>query len=123
MGKPVKPPRIEGVAHFFAAMRYSLAGSIRLWRESAFRQEILGGAVGLAVLLGFGATLAEVIGFVILWLILIAVEALNTAFETLVDHLSPQWSEFGRDAKDLGSFAVACLIGANSLFVLWAIVN
>lgn len=47
-------------------------------------------------------------------LVLIAVEALNTAIEVLVDHLSPGWSQFAKDAKDLGS--LACTIGALLLY-------
>ena len=52
-----------------------------------------------------------------LWLLLIAVEALNTAVEAIVDHVSPHWSEAARDAKDLGSLAVMALILANAVFV------
>lgn len=116
MTDQVKPPRKSGIAHFFAAAGYSRAGLQRLARESAFRQEvalILGLVVVLAV---FGASLAEILGLLALGLILIAVEALNTALEVLVDHLSPGWSQFAKDAKDLGSLAVACTIGAMVLY-------
>jgi diacylglycerol kinase (ATP) len=120
---PEKPARASGFAHLLAATRYSAAGLKRLWRESAFRQEVVGGALGLGVLLVTGASLPEVLGFVILWLILAAVETLNTALEVLVDQVSPGWSEFARDAKDLGSLAVALLIGANAAYVLWVLVG
>ena len=106
-----KPARKSGLAHFFAAAGYSAAGLRRLARESAFRQEVAL-IVGLLVLfLGLGASLPEVLGLLGLGLLLIAVEALNTAIEALVDHLSPGWSAFAKDAKDLGSLAVACTIG------------
>ena len=118
---PLKPPPAKGVAHFFAAARYSASGLKRLWREAAFRQEVAGGALALIVLLVARASLPEVLGFVILWLILAAVETLNTALEVLVDHASPGWSEFARDAKDLGSLAVALLIAANALYVVWVV--
>ena len=111
-----KPPRKTGIAHFFAAASYSIGGLKRLARESAFRQEVAL-IVGLLVLfLIFGATLPEVLGLLAIGLLLIAVEALNTAIEVLVDHLSPGWSEFAKDAKDLGSLAVACTIGALLLY-------
>jgi diacylglycerol kinase (ATP) len=116
MTDQVKPPRKSGIAHFFAAAGYSRAGLQRLARESAFRQEvalILGLLVVLAV---FGASLVEVLGLLALGLLLIAVEALNTALEVLVDHLSPGWSQFAKDAKDLGSLAVACAIGVLLLY-------
>lgn len=117
MGKQEKPSRKSGVAHLIAAVGYSMAGLKRLAQESAFRQEaalIIGLVVLFAVL---GASLPEIAGLVALGLVLLAVEALNTALEVLVDHLSPDWSQFAKDAKDLGSLAVACTIGAMALYV------
>ena len=116
------PPRKSGIAHFFAAAGYSLGGLKRLARESAFRQEVGLIAGLLAVLLVFGASLPEVLGLLAIGLLLIAVEALNTALEVLVDHLSPGWSAFAKDAKDLGSLAVACTIGALLLYTGVALV-
>ena len=116
---PEKPPRKTGFAHFFAAARYSRDGALRLLRESAFRQELFGGVVILGLLVLAGATFGQLIGFVILLLLLFAVEALNTAVEELVDHVSPGWAEFAKHAKDMCSFAVACLLAANGLYVIW----
>ena len=121
MTEPQKPARKTGISHFFAAAGYSLGGLQRLARESAFRQEAAIGGAGFALLIGFGAGVERLLGFVVIWLALFAVEALNTAIEVLVDHLSPQWSQFAKDAKDLGSFAVACMIGALTLYTLWAL--
>jgi diacylglycerol kinase (ATP) len=111
-----KPPRKSGVAHFFAAAGYSLGGLQRLAKESAFRQEVAL-ILGLLVLLvAFGASVPELLGLLALGLALIAVEALNTALEVLVDHLSPGWSQFAKEAKDLGSLAVACTIGVVLIY-------
>lgn len=121
MTEPQKPARKTGISHFFAAAGYSLGGLQRLARESAFRQEAAIGGAGFVLLIGFGASVEKLLGFVVIWLALFAVEALNTAIEVLVDHLSPQWSQFAKDAKDLGSFAVACMIGALTLYTLWAL--
>jgi len=106
-----KPPRKSGVAHFFAAASYSLAGLTRLARESAFRQEMGLIAALLLLFVALGASLPEMLGLLGLGLLLVAVEALNTALEVLVDHLSPGWSPWAKEAKDLGSLAVACTIG------------
>lgn len=116
-----KPPRKTGIAHFFAAAGYSLGGLRRLSRESAFRQELalIGGLFVLFIVLA--ASLPEVLGLLAIGLALIAVEALNTALEVVVDHLSPGWAQFAKEAKDLGSLAVACTIGVlviYSAFVL-----
>ena len=121
METPQKPPRHTGFAHFLAAGRYSAMGAARLLHESAFRQEVFAGAGGLVLLALAGAGLARIAGFAILWLLLVAVEALNTAIEVLVDHLSPEWARFAKEAKDLGSFAVACLIAANVVYLAWAL--
>jgi len=51
------------------------------------------------------AAVHDLIG-VILFLILAAFEAVNTTIDPLVDRLSPDISDFGKHAKDLGSFAV-----------------
>ena len=56
-------------------------------------------------------------------LVLFCVEALNTAIEELVDRVSPEISVVGRHAKDLGSFAVFCLLCANGLFALYVVVK
>lgn len=118
-----KPPRKSGVAHFFAAASYSLSGLQRLSRESAFRQEVALIAGLLVVFVVFGASVPEVLGMLAIGLALIAVEALNTALEVLVDHLSPGWSQFAKEAKDLGSLAVACTIGVlliySAVVLIW----
>lgn len=111
-----KPPRKSGVAHFLAAAGYSLGGLQRLARESAFRQEVALVAGLLVLFVGLGASVPEILGLLAIGLALIAVEALNTALEVLVDHLSPGWSQFAKDAKDLGSLAVACTIGALVIY-------
>jgi diacylglycerol kinase (ATP) len=116
MSEGEKPARKAGVAHFFAAAGYSSAGLRRLARESAFRQEVALIAGLLVAFVVFGASLAEMLGLLALGLLLVAVEALNTALEVLVDHLSPGWSAFAKDAKDLGSLAVACVIGGVLLY-------
>ncbi len=122
-GNRAKPPRKTGVSHLFAAAGYSLAGAQRLVRESAFRQEFLAAAVVLGALGIAGATFAQLIGAAILMLVLFATEALNTALEEVIDHLSPDWSEFAKHAKDLGSFAVMCILLANGLYLLWVTVS
>lgn len=113
-----KPEPSTGVAHLIAATGYSLSGMRVLWGEASFRQEVAGGAAGLALLVWFGATLPSITVFVLLLLVLFAVEALNSAIEAIVDHLSPEWSAFGKQAKDLGSTAVFFLLAANTLYLV-----
>ena len=112
-----KPARITGIAHVFAAAGYSIGGIRRLWRETAFRHIVLALPICGVVLALAGASVADYCVMLILFLALVATEALNTAIECIVDHLAPNWEEFARDAKDLGSLATMCLLGANGVFV------
>ena len=120
MADRIKPARKTGIAHFFAAASYSAAGIRRLWAESAFRQEMLGLVVVPGVLWVFGGTLQHYLAFAGLALLVIALEALNTALECLVDHLTSDWAEFARDAKDLGSLAVLCGLLCHVLLIAHA---
>ena len=115
--KRSKPARVTGPKHLIAAGLYSFAGARRLWCETAFRIELCAAVIVLCGLAFLGAATKSIMTFVVLMLALIAVEAMNTAIECIVDYVSPDWSEFARNAKDLGSFAVLCMVLANSFYV------
>lgn len=116
--KPAKP---TGLAHVLAATRYSLYGAQRLWREAAFRHELLAFAILAAVFAVSAAPLWAYLGASVLLLITVAVESLNTAIEEITDHISPGYSEMAKHAKDMGSFAVCCLVLANGLWAAWVL--
>lgn len=112
----------KGLAHLFAAASYSLGGAKRLLGEAAFRHELLAFA---AVMVGFvatGATLFQYVAMGILFLLMMAFEAVNTAIEEIVDRVSPEISDMGRNAKDLGSFACFCLILANAVYAAYVVI-
>ncbi len=115
--------RESGLRRILAATRYSGQGFLRLWREQAFRHEVIAFAAGLLLFAVVGAGVGDYLVFLVLMLVLFAVEALNTAIEELVDRISPEISTVGRHAKDLGSFAVFCLLAANGLFALYVMVR
>lgn len=117
------PPRRGGLGHALAAARYSFDGMRRLFAESAFRQELLA-AVGIFALFALAALPAHafLIQFV-LFCLLVAIEALNTAIEAIVDRVSPEYSHFAKEAKDLGSFAVFALLVANGASVAWFLLS
>jgi len=60
---------------------------------------------------------------IVLMLILLAMEGLNTAIESIIDHISPEISPVGKQAKDLGSFSVMCLLFVNLIFGFYTIWN
>lgn len=112
---PAKPTKDTGLRHTIASAGYSYAGFGRLLGETAFRQEMVASLVMLALFLVRGVPIQSYATQAILVLVLFAVEALNTAIEELVDGVSPDYAEFARHAKDLGSFAVFCLLAANGI--------
>lgn len=113
--------KLDGISHLRAAAGYSAAGLSRLWKEAAFRHEAIA-AVGLvAVYAWLGVSPGIALAAVVLFLLLIATEALNTAIEEIIDRISPEISETGRHAKDLGSLAVFCTIAANGSLLLYAV--
>lgn len=121
MNAAPKDRKLAGMAHLLAAATYSAGGLFRLWKEAAFRQEILsGGGLALAYA-GMGVDPGTALAATTLFLLLIAVEALNTAVEEIVDRISPEISATGRHAKDLGSLAVFCMIMANALLLTYVV--
>ncbi|MBB4121650.1 diacylglycerol kinase [Martelella radicis] len=118
-----EPPieKEKGFRHLLAAGGYSWQGFLRLLREEAFRHELIGLVVGLAVFALVGASGVEFMIFVILMLGLFAVEALNTAVEEIIDRVSPERSVEGKHAKDLGSFATFCLISCNVIHAVYVV--
>ena len=114
---PAKPGKVTGIAHILAATTYSMGGLARLWQETAFRHEVAAFVVSLLALALLGASGLQMLGLVGLFLVLVAVEALNTAIEAIVDRLSPHWEEYAKHAKDLGSLAVMCVLVGAGLYM------
>jgi diacylglycerol kinase (ATP) len=116
-----RPDKEVGIAHMFAAARYSLGGVRRLWGETAFRHEVLAFVLISVVFLLSGAPLWSYVGATLLFLLTVSIEALNTAVEEITDHASPNYSEMAKHAKDLGSFAVFCLLMANGIWAAYVL--
>lgn len=108
-----------GIRHLAAAAGYSTGGARRLIQEAAARHEIAAYCTAMLFFALIGARPAHYLVLTALFLILLAVEALNTAVEEIVDHISRDYSSAARNAKDLGSFAVLCLLGVNAVFVIY----
>ena len=106
----------RGIAHFKAALGYSLAG----WRhgiehEEAIRQELV--VVGLLSLVSLWLPLGrlEHLVLVLSMLLVLVVELLNSALEATVDRVSLVHHPLAGRAKDLGSAAVFTTIGMSTL--------
>jgi len=111
------PPRRRGLLHVIDATGYSIAGLRRLWLEAAVRLEFAAAAIVMLAFLWRGVDAWHWFVAGALLATLLAVEALNTAIEVLTDHLSPEWSQMAKDAKDLGSLAVGLIVVLACIFV------
>ena len=116
-----RPDKEVGLAHVFAAARYSLGGVRRLWGETAFRHEVLAFVLVTIAFALSGAPLWGYVGAALLFLLTISIEALNTAVEEITDHASPGYSDMAKHAKDLGSFAVFCLLLSNGIWAAFVL--
>lgn len=88
------------------ATGYSLAGLHAGWHETAFRQESLAAMVLLPMSVWLGRTWVEVALLAGSVVLVMVVELLNTAIETAIDRIGPEWHDLSKRAKDMGSAAV-----------------
>lgn len=107
------PEKKTGIAHFFAAARYSLQGLKFMTGEVPFRHEVAALTLILFMLLFLGASALTIILTFSFGIATIAIEAVNSAIELIIDRTSPEISNYAKNAKDVGSFAVACMMIAT----------
>ena len=110
-----------GLRRIWNACHYSLDGLIAAYRnEDAFRQELWLALLLIPVALLIptsGLSKAVMIGSVILVLI---VELLNSAIETVVDYISLELHPLAKRAKDIGSAAV--MLALINVVAIWGLV-
>lgn len=112
-----------GIFRLVGALKYSWQGLCATYQhEAAFRQEVW----GLLILIPLAAWLSESIGqFALLvgsWLLVMVVELLNSAIESVVDRLGEAYHELSGRAKDQGSAAVLislCIAGLIWASIVW----
>jgi diacylglycerol kinase (ATP) len=116
-----KPKNNRGIRRLINAARWSMKGFRSTFRnEEAFRQELL--LLMFLAPLGYwlgdnGVERALLIGSVFLVLI---IELLNTAVETVVDRIGPEQHKLSGRAKDQGSAAV--FLAVLLVILTWALV-
>lgn len=96
----------RGLNRVWHATGFALAGLRAGWGETAFRQEAIAAAVMLPAAYWLGQTWVEAALLAGSVLLVMIVELLNTAVETAVDRIGPEWHELSKRAKDMGSAAV-----------------
>ena len=104
---PVNPQKQrKGLQRVWHATGYSLAGLRAGWTEPAFRQETILCIFMLPLSLWLGKTWIEVALLAGSVILVMVVELLNTAVETAIDRIGPEWHDLSKRAKDMGSAAV-----------------
>lgn len=96
----------KGLARVWHAAGYSLAGLKAGWGETAFRQEALMAMALLPLSFWLGRNWLETALLAGSVVALMVVELLNTAIETAIDRIGPEWHDLSKRAKDMGSAAV-----------------
>lgn len=96
----------RGLERMRHALIFSLHGLRTAWRETAFRQEVMASVVLLPLAFWLGRQWSEVVLLIAALVLVLVVEIINSAIETVVDRIGPQWHELSKRAKDLGSAAV-----------------
>jgi diacylglycerol kinase (ATP) len=95
-----------GLRRVWHATGFALAGLRSGWNEAAFRQEAIASAVLLPLALWVGRSWVETALLAGAVILVLMVELLNTAIETAVDRIGPEWHALSKRAKDMGSAAV-----------------
>jgi len=96
----------KGLNRVLHAAGYSLAGLRAGWGETAFRQEAIAALVLLPTAFWLGQTWVETTLLAASVVLVMVVELLNTAVETAIDRIGPEWHDLSKRAKDMGSAAV-----------------
>ncbi|MCK5829066.1 MAG: diacylglycerol kinase [Methylococcales bacterium] len=92
-------------------MFFSFAGFKAAWKhEEAFRQEILFFLVAVPLAIWLGENRIEKVLLIASVVLVMIVELLNSAIETVVDRIGVEHHELAGRAKDIGSAAVLLTI-------------
>ena len=114
---------VGGIGRVFKALRYSMQGMRAALRfEAAFRQEAGLAAIMIPTAFFLGRHALEVLMLIAVVLLVLIVELLNTAMETLADTITTDTHPLIGRAKDIGSAAVflaLLLAGATWTTVAW----
>ena len=110
--------------HIFGALRYSLAGLRRAWaNEQAFRHEVLLLPVVILLLAVIRPGAGWTAALVAAWLLVMALELLNSAIEEAFNLISPDYNihiNFGKDMASAAIFMGLLINGVLWLCMLWA---
>ena len=100
-------PGQSGLARVLSASRYSYQGLKAQWKhEAAFKQEVILFALMTPLAFWIGDNASETVILIAVLLIVLVVELLNSAVESVVDRIGEDYHKLSGRAKDQGSAAV-----------------
>lgn len=109
-----------GIRHMVSAIWNSLRGIRDAFKTGcAFRQEVVLGIVHYVLIFIINESFETKLLLASLWIVLMAAELINSAVESVVDFVSPEWNELARYAKDFCSAAVFLL--AVLIIIVWLV--
>lgn len=115
-----KPENNTGLRRIINATGFSLAGLKAAFKyEAAFRQELALCVILIPSALWLGENAIEQALLIGSLLLVLMVELLNSAVETLVDRVSHEQHELSGRVKDIGSAAV--LVSLLNVVVIWGL--
>jgi diacylglycerol kinase (ATP) len=116
-------PGKTGIVRILDAAGYSMSGIRAAWKnEAAFRQEVVGGLVMLLLSFFIAANPLQWLFLVFPLFILLIVELINSALESVVDRIGPEKHELSGRTKDMGSAAVffsLVLVAVSWAAIIW----
>lgn len=111
----------SGVKRVFAAFSYSMQGFRTAWKsEHAFRQEVFLVVPSVIVALLLPVSALKKLALIAVLVLVLVVELLNSAIETVVDRVSLERHPLSKKAKDLGSAAVFLTLSLAT--ATWAVI-
>ena len=111
----------KGLKRLINACFFSAAGFKATWQhEEAFRQEVILFIVTTPVAIWLGETVIEKLLLIGSMVLVMLVELLNTAVESVVDRVGFEHHELSGRAKDIGSAAV--MMSLVWAAITWALI-
>ncbi len=117
-------PGKKGLLRIWHAFLYSLSGlRTALKNEIAFRQELFAFVILTAVAIILPVSSTMKILLIVSIISVMIVELLNSAIETIVDKISPEYSAAAKNAKDMGSSAVFLAIACATVIWIYVLIK
>jgi diacylglycerol kinase (ATP) len=100
-------PNGVGLGRIIKAAKCSMQGFAASWKfESAFRQETTLAVISVPLAAWLATSVSQFALLVSVWCLVLVVELLNSAIESLTDRVGLERHELSGRAKDMGSAAV-----------------